>query len=99
MALTKIKETGIADDAITAGKIASGAVVADITSGSVTATHLAGSIPLSKTNLTAGNGISIATDTVAVNSSLSHVTSVGTLGSLSVGGHITYAQSAGNSID
>ena len=99
MALTKIKETGIADDAIPAGKIASGAVVADITSGSVTATHLAGSIPLSKTNLTAGNGISIATDTVAVNSSLSHVTSVGTLGSLSVGGHITYAQSAGNSID
>ena len=71
MALTKIKETGIADDAITAGKIASGAVVADITSGSVTAAHLAGSIPLSKTNLTAGNGISIATDTVAVNSSLS----------------------------
>jgi hypothetical protein len=80
MALTKIKSTGIADDAVTAGKIAAGAVVADITTGSVTATHLAGSIPLSKTNLTAGNGISIATDTVAVSSSLGHVTSVGTIG-------------------
>jgi len=86
MALTKIKTGGIADDAITAGKIASGAVVADITSGSVTAAHLAGSIPLSKTNLTAGNGISIATDTVSVSSTLGHVTSVGTLGALNVTG-------------
>jgi hypothetical protein len=85
MALTKIKSTGIADDAVTAGKIAAGAVVADITSGSVTATHLAGSIPLSKTNFTAGNGISLATDTVAVNSTLGHVTSVGTLTSLTGG--------------
>jgi hypothetical protein len=80
MALTKIKSTGIADDAVTAGKIAAGAVVADITTGSVTATHLAGSIPLSKTNLTAGTGISLATDTVAVSSSLGHVTTVGTIG-------------------
>ena len=86
MALTKIKETGIADDAVTAGKIAAGAVVADITTGSVTATHLAGSIPLSKTNLTAGNGISLATDTVSVSSTLGHVTGVGTLSSLTTSG-------------
>ena len=84
MALTKIKETGIADDAVTAGKIAAGAVVADITTGSVTATHLAGSIPLSKTNFTAGNGISLATDTVSVSSTLGHVTGVGTLTGLTV---------------
>ena len=94
MALTKIKETGIADDAVTAGKIAAGAVVADITTGSVTATHLAGSIPLSKTNLTAGNGISIATDTVSVSSTLGHVTGVGTLATAHIQGGQAYASSA-----
>ena len=41
----------------------------------------------------------ISGSTLASGVTASSLTSVGTLGSLSVGGHITYAQSAGNSID
>ena len=57
MALTKIKTSGIADNAITNAKMADDAIdSADLADGSIDNAHLAGSIAVSKTLLAGGTG-------------------------------------------
>ena len=86
MALTKIKTGGITDNAITNAKMADNAIdSADYADGSIDNVHLAGSIAVSKTLLSAGAGLTLSTNSLSVDADQSgQITSVGTLGSLSV---------------
>jgi len=87
MALTKIKTGGIADNAITNAKMADDAIdSSDYADGSIDNVHLAGSIAVSKTLLSAGTGLTLSTNSLAVDASQTQITSVGTLGSLTVTG-------------
>ena len=101
MALTKIKTSGIADNAITNAKMADDAIdsadfadasidlahmsVNSIDSdqyvdGSIDNVHLAGSIAVSKTLLAGGTGLTLSTNTLAVDAAQTQITSVGTIG-------------------
>ena len=101
MALTKIKTSGIADNAITNAKMADDAIdsadfadasidlahmsVNSIDSdqyvdGSIDNAHLAGSIAVSKTLLAGGTGLTLSTNTLAVDAAQTQITSVGTIG-------------------
>jgi len=100
MALTKIKTSGIADNAITNAKMADDAIdsadFADASidlahmsansvdsdqyvDGSIDNVHLAGSIAVSKTLLAGGTGLTLSTNTLAVDAAQTQITSVGTL--------------------
>ena len=57
--------------------------------GTITNAQLAGSIEVSKTLLTAGTGLTLTTDTLSVDAAQTQITSVGTLGSLTVSGDLT----------
>jgi hypothetical protein len=57
--------------------------------GTITNAQLAGSIEVSKTLLTAGTGLTLSTDTLSVDAAQTQITSVGTLGSLTVSGDLT----------
>jgi len=87
MALTKIKTSGIADNAITNAKMADDAIdSADFVDGSIDNAHLAGSIAVSKTLLSAGAGLTLSTNSLSVDADQSgQITQVGTLTGLSVG--------------
>ena len=126
MALTKIKTSGIADNAITNAKMADDAIdsadfvdgsidnahLADdavnsdeiaagaidlahmsvnsidsdqYVDGSIDNVHLAGSIAVSKTVLAGGTGLTLSTNTLAVDAAQTQITSVGTLTSLTGG--------------
>ena len=90
MALTKIKTSGIADNAITNAKMADDAIdSADFVDGSIDNAHLAGSIAVSKTLLAGGTGLTLSTNTLAVDAAQTQITSVGTLSSLTVTGNVT----------
>ena len=81
MALTKIKTGGIADNAITNAKMADDAIdSADFADGSIDNVHLAGSIAVSKTLLAGGTGLTLSTNTLAVDAAQTQITSVGTIG-------------------
>jgi len=81
MALTKIKTSGIADNAITNAKMADDAIdSADFADGSIDNVHLAGSIAVSKTLLAGGTGLTLSTNTLAVDAAQTQITSVGTIG-------------------
>ena len=105
MALTKIKTSGIADNAITNAKMADDAIdSADFADGSIDLAHmsvnsidsdqyvdgsidnvhLAGSIAVSKTLLAGGTGLTLSTNTLAVDAAQTQITSVGTLTALKV---------------
>ena len=85
MALTTIKTGGIADNAITNAKMADDAIdSADFVDGSIDNAHLAGSIAVSKTLLAGGTGLTLSTNTLAVDAAQTQITSVGTLSSLLV---------------
>ena len=58
--------------------------------GTITNAQLAGSIEVSKTLLTAGTGLTLSTDTLSVDAAQTQITSVGTLGSLTVSGDATF---------
>ena len=89
MALTKIKTSGIADNAITNAKMADDAIdSADLAAGSIDNAHLAGSIAVSKTLLAGGTGLTLSTNTLAVDAAQTQITSVGTLTSLTTSGNI-----------
>ena len=87
MALTKIKTGGIADNAITNAKIADDAIDSpDLADGSIDNVHLAGSIAVSKTLLSAGAGLTLSTNSLSVDADQSgQITQVGTLTSLTGG--------------
>ena len=87
MALTKIKTGGIADNAITNAKMADDAIdSADFVDGSIDNAHLAGSIAVSKTLLSAGAGLTLSTNSLAVDADQSgQITQVGTLTALTGG--------------
>ena len=57
--------------------------------GTITNAQLAGSIEVSKTLLTAGTGLTLSTNTLSVDAAQTQITSVGTLGSLTVSGDLT----------
>src|SRR6056300_1891347 len=57
--------------------------------GTITNAQLTGSIENSKTLLTAGTGLTLSTDTLSVDAAQTQITSVGTLGSLTVSGDLT----------
>ena len=57
--------------------------------GTITNAQLAGSIAVSKTLLAAGTGLTLSTDTLSVDAAQTQITSVGTLGSLTVSGDLT----------
>ena len=57
--------------------------------GTITNAQLDGSIEVSKTLLTAGTGLTLSTDTLSVDAAQTQITSVGTLGSLTVTGDLT----------
>ena len=57
--------------------------------GTITNAQLAGSIEVSKTLLAAGTGLTLSTDTLSVDAAQTQITSVGTLGSLTVSGDLT----------
>jgi hypothetical protein len=57
--------------------------------GTITNAQLAGSIAVSKTLLTAGTGLTLSTNTLSVDAAQTQITSVGTLGSLTVSGDLT----------
>ncbi len=57
--------------------------------GTITNAQLDGSIAVSKTLLTAGTGLTLSTDTLSVDAAQTQITSVGTLGSLTVSGDLT----------
>src|SRR6056300_97844 len=57
--------------------------------GTITNAQLAGSIEVSKTLLTAGTSLTLSTDTLSVDAAQTQITSVGTLGSLTVSGDLT----------
>src|SRR5210317_1627425 len=57
--------------------------------GTITNAQLAGSIEVSKTLLAAGTGLTLTTDTLSVDAAQTQITSVGTLGSLTVSGDLT----------
>jgi hypothetical protein len=81
MALTKIKTSGIADNAITNAKMADDAIdSADFVDGSIDNAHLAGSIAVSKTLLAGGTGLTLSTNTLNVDAAQTQITSVGTIG-------------------
>ena len=81
MALTKIKTGGIADNAITNAKMADNAIDSvDLAAGSIDNAHLAGSIAVSKTLLAGGTGLTLSTNTLAVDAAQTQITSVGTIG-------------------
>ena len=87
MALTKIKTGGIADNAITNAKMADDAIdSSDYADGSIDNVHLAGSIAVSKTLLSAGAGLTLSTNSLSVDADQSgQITQVGTLTALSGG--------------
>jgi hypothetical protein len=87
MALTKIKTGGIADNAITNAKMADDAIdSADFADGSIDNVHLAGSIAVSKTLLSAGAGLTLSTNSLSVDADQSgQITQVGTLTALTGG--------------
>jgi len=86
MALTKIKTSGIADNAITNAKMADDAIdSADFADGSIDNVHLAGSIAVSKTLLSAGAGLTLSTNSLSVDADQSgQITSVGSLTGLTI---------------
>jgi hypothetical protein len=87
MALTKIKTQSINDNAITNAKMADDAIdSADLADGSIDNVHLAGSIAVSKTLLAGGTGLTLSTNTLAVDAAQTQITSVGTLTSLATSG-------------
>src|SRR6056300_1756877 len=57
--------------------------------GTITNAQLAGSIEVYKTLLAAGTGLTLSTDTLSVDAAQTQITSVGTLGSLTVSGDLT----------
>jgi hypothetical protein len=57
--------------------------------GTITNAQLAGSIEVSKTLLAAGTGLTLTTNTLSVDAAQTQITSVGTLGSLTVSGDLT----------
>ena len=76
----------LANDAVTSAKLAADSVdSSELINGSVDNAHLAGSIAMNKTNLTAGTGLTLSTDTLSVDAAQTQITSVGTLTGLSVG--------------
>ena len=90
MALTKIKTQSINDNAITNAKMADDAIdSADLADGSIDNVHLAGSIAVSKTLLAGGTGLTLSTNTLAVDAAQTQITSVGTLTSLNVAGSVS----------
>ena len=90
-----IDNAHLADDAVNSDEIAAGAIdlahmsVNSIDSdqyvdGSIDNAHLAGSIAVSKTLLAGGTGLTLSTNTLNVDAAQTQITSVGTLGSLTV---------------
>jgi hypothetical protein len=57
--------------------------------GTITNAQLAGSIEVSKTLLAGGTGLTLSTNTLSVDAAQTQITSVGTLGSLTVTGDLT----------
>jgi hypothetical protein len=57
--------------------------------GTITNAQLAGSIEVSKTLLAGGTGLTLSTNTLSVDAAQTQITSVGTLGSLTVSGDLT----------
>ena len=79
----------LANDAVTSAKLAADSVdSSELIDGSVDNAHLAGSIAMNKTNLTAGTGLTLSTDTLNVDAAQTQITSVGTLSSLNTSGNI-----------
>ena len=79
----------LANDAVTSAKLAADSVdSSELINGSVDNAHLAGSIAMNKTNLTAGTGLTLSTDTLNVDAAQTQITSVGTLSSLNTSGNI-----------
>ena len=79
----------LANDAVTSAKLAADSVdSSELINGSVDNAHLAGSIAMNKTNLTAGTGLTLSTDTLSVDAAQTQITSVGTLSSLTTSGSI-----------
>ena len=77
----------LANDAVTSAKLAADSVdSSELINGSVDNAHLAGSIAMNKTNLTAGTGLTLSTDTLSVDAAQTNITSVGTLSSLTTSG-------------
>ena len=71
----------LANDAVTSAKLAANSVdSSELIDGSVDNAHLAGSIAMNKTNLTAGTGLTLSTDTLNVDAAQTQITSVGTIG-------------------
>ena len=71
----------LANDAVTSAKLAADSVdSSELIDGSVDNAHLAGSIAMNKTNLTAGTGLTLSTDTLSVDAAQTQITSVGTIG-------------------
>jgi hypothetical protein len=71
----------LANDAVTSAKLAADSVdSSELINGSVDNAHLAGSIAMNKTNLTAGTGLTLSTDTLNVDAAQTQITSVGTIG-------------------
>ena len=81
MALTTIKTSGLADNSVTNAKMADNAIdSADFADGSIDNVHLAGSIAVSKTLLSAGAGLTLSTNSLSVDADQSgQITQVGTL--------------------
>ena len=83
----------LANDAVTSAKLAADSVdSSELINGSVDNAHLAGSIAMNKTNLTAGTGLTLSTDTLSVDAAQTQITSVGTLSSLTLGGDLSVPQ-------
>ena len=57
---------------------------AEIIDGSVDNSHLAGSIAMNKTLLAGGTGLTLSTNTLNVDAAQTQITSVGTIGTLSL---------------
>ena len=75
----------IGDNTIVSADIADGSIVnADVNSSAA--------IAMSKTQLTAGTGITLSTNTLNVDAAQSQITSVGTLSSLTLGGDLSVPQ-------
>ena len=75
----------IGDNTIVSADIADGSIVnADLNSSAA--------IAMSKTQLAAGTGITLATNTLNVDAAQTQITSVGTLSSLTLGGDLLVPQ-------
>jgi hypothetical protein len=82
----------IADNAVTSAKLAANSVdSSELIDGSIDNGHLAGSIAINKTLLAGGTGLTLSTNTLNVDAAQTQITSVGTLGSLTVSGETTFS--------